>query len=345
MKLFTRITLLMVLALTLAAPTAALAQDEMPCFGLDQASCDILYKVGPETFSSFAMSYTFSVSYTGEGEDTAVSSEGTGDFSLVESAEDPLKSFNMKMAGTGGDSEGSGAYEFRIIDGVFYMMVEGEEAWMSFPLEKGIEMADMPFDMESMMAGNMDAMEGMGEAADMMGQMGPLMDMAGSYVTATREDVDGQAQITVAFDLTGLLSDPELSTNITDMFMANPEMLTGMAGGMGAEAVEMTEEELEQSAQMMGMMIPMFGMMFQQADISYTLKADAADNTFGGFMLHVALVIDPSMMSGMMGGESDAEVEPVEVMLDLEVNVWDYDAAFTYEVPEGAVELDMDTME
>ncbi len=339
MKMLTRVMLLMVFLLTLAVP--AVAQEDQLCFGLDEAQCDLFYNPGPEDFGSFAFDYSFALSTSGGEEPPVnVNSNGSGNWSLVPDAADPLKGFNMAMSLVGeaqGEGETqSGSLEFRIIDGVFYANAEELGGWKYAELQTLIESGGMPFD-PGMLAGG-EGMAGMADAQEMMAAMGPLSALLEKHITVTSEATpDGGTNFALQFSLGDFLMDPELSQGLNEVMpslMENPAVQEALGAGG-----EMTEEELQQMQQQLPMLVGMFGMFLSQTDIGYTEKV-SADGSFAGFVVNFDMTFDPSMM-GMGSMDEDAPPpEPMVISLTLDVNVSNYDAGFEYQVPEGATPIE-----
>jgi hypothetical protein len=324
MKTFTRFALLLVFIMALAVP--AVAQDE--CYGLSADDCALFTNIGPAEPMDLAMNISFAMSVTGE-EPLDVTMNGAGSISFFADAEDPLKSFSMQMAGTGGDGMESNDFEFRIIDGIFYMPDPETGEWRYVALQSLIDSMGMPMDMTDMMSGNM------GDMTSGMEELGALGETLKSYYSVARGadmEIAGTsvATFSASFDLPGFLADPALMTGVTEMLKANPAALGAM--GMGGEG-EMTEEELEEAAQTMGMGIMMLSMIFKDMELAYDIYVDPATSYFHGFDLNFAMNVDPSMM----GGDSDAE--PIDVSLNLNVEFSDYGGTFEYVVPEGATEV------
>ncbi|MBN1286723.1 MAG: hypothetical protein JXB47_15095 [Anaerolineae bacterium] len=334
MKRLTRIALLVVLVLTLVVPTAALAQDD--CYGLSEADCKLFTDMGPKDAKSFAMSFTFDLATTGD-EPTTITSSGEGSFSVVEGAEDPMKSFSIAMTVNSDDGKESASFEFRIIDGVFYMTDPKTGEWKFKALDALMKAANMPIDPSSMFTGEGAAAGAMGGFTE---SMGPLADLVKSYYSVVRGADGAVGDITVAmfdakFDIAGLVKDPGLTEGFTGLLKSNPQILSSMGMTTGAE---MTEEELEGAAQgMSGFLIGMVSMILQNANLTYSVKIAPDTANFHGFTLHFDMTVDPSMMG--MGGGDEEKPKPVEVNLNLDVNLWDYGATFEHVVPEGATEL------
>lgn len=348
MKRFTRAALLFVLVLALLVPMSASAQ-EMPCYGLSSADCELYYKPNTtmEGVSSFTLNYTFNLNVPDTVE---LNSDGGGNFSEVPGAADPLKSFNLDMVinGSGNDmttgETQSMSFEFRIIDGMFYLNtegladfegIEGLQGWIGFMLEPLITaimesggLADMGLDLEGLLSGEA------AEMPDVSGMdMAPFADLFTKYVTATRGadiDVAGNAvaPFTVSFDLAGLLADPGL----TEAMNALTTSLSGMAGE------EMSEEDL-QSMQMMVAMIPMLGMMFSDTAISVTQNVGVNDGYLYGFGFNLDMTLDPAMMAGFTGESDDASAEPVTIVLNFFVELTNHNQSFTFTAPETFTDM------
>lgn len=340
MKLFFRLTLVLAL-LAMLAPTAVFAQGggELPCFGLSPADCELYYSLtqGEMNTTSFAMAYAFNLLVTG-AEGAEVTSNGEGHFSLVPEATDPLASFNMDMVTDNTVvAEGqttSGPFEFRIIDGNFYANVEGQ--WQYTALETLLE-ANNIVDLESLMAGAAPGGMSEEEMAQMAEAMAPYAGLFESYITIERGadlQVEGNtvAVFNISADLAGLFSDPNLGQAL------------GAVMQMGGQ--QLSEEEQEQMTQMMPMIVGMMGMFFSDSSLSISTRYGVDNGYFYGFDVDFAMTIDPNMFAGLMGGmpSEEEQEEPVNLNLQLTVDLSQHNAAFTYQVPEGAVEVSPDEM-
>lgn len=333
MKMLTRIAFLMVFVVALLVPGAALAQED-DCYGLSETNCALFTGIGSNEFNSFAMDFTFGLTVTGD-DPVDASATGEGSFSLNPDAEDPLKSFNMAMTVTTTAEGEDVQIEFRIIDGVFYLTDPETGEWYFKEMQALIESGGMPFD-PSMFTSD----EAMGQMAGMEESMGQLGELIKSYYSVEYQGESMVADNTVAvfnakFDIAGLLSDPQLSPAITEFLKASPELLGEM--GMG-DTSAMTEEEIEEAAQGMGMMVGMMAMIFQQTNLTYDVKVAPETGLFHGFTINFDMVIDPSMM-GLGGGAEEEAPEPVEVTMNLDVNLWNHNAEFEYVAPEDPTEL------
>lgn len=340
MRLFTRLFLVLALLAALA-PTAVFAQGggELPCFGLSPADCELYYTLtqGEMDTTSFAMAYAFHLLVTGE-DGAEVTSNGEGHFSLVPGATDPLASFSMDMVTENTVvAEGqttSGPFEFRIIDGNFYANVEGQ--WQYAPLETLLESSNIA-DLESLMAGTMPGGMSEEEMAQMAEAMAPYASLFEGYITIERGadiQVEGNtvAVFNISADLAGLFSDPNLGQVIATLVQMSGE--------------EMTEEEQQQMTQMMPMVVGMMGMFFANSSLDISTRYGVDNGYFYGFDVDFAMTIDPNMFAGLMGDTSseEAQQEPVSLEMQLSVNLSQHNAEFTYQVPEGAVEVSPDEM-
>lgn len=343
MKLFTRIALVL-LVFTLLIPATVFAQggEDMPCFGLSAEDCELFYAMSmmmPEDFTSFAMDYEFTLTIP---EQVDITSTGEGAWVLVdEMAADPLASFALSMdtqnVGTMEGETEEGPFSFVITDGNFYMSnPENPEEWAYFSLAEMMATSGIELD-PSMMEGAMDPEMMTG----MMDMVGPFMGMAEEYVTVTREadmNVDGNtvAVFTTTVDMAGFLNDPALTENMMGM----SEVIGELAAQTGTE---MSEEDL----QMLPMMFGMIGMMFSDATITTSAMAGVDNGRAYGFTFALNMTLDPMMAASMMGEtpEDPSEMEPLVIDMDLGVNIYGYDGAYTIEAPADAMEIDPESMQ
>lgn len=351
MKLFTRVAFMLALVIALLVPMTASAQ-EMPCYGLSSGDCELFYQ--PNTtmgdVKSFTMQYTFNLNVP---ETFELSSDGGGNLSEVAGVEDPFKAFNMDMVVNGSMNDltsgesGAGSIEFRIIDGMFYLNLAGipdvEESmkgWIGFMLEpfltammEQFSAMGVPMDLESLMSGEAAGMADMGEM-----DMSAFEDLFNKYITVTRGadiDVAGNAVavFTMNLDLAGVFADPGLTEAVNQW--------TTMVGEMAGD--QMTEEDL-QSLQMTGAMLPMLGMFFANTTFTLTEHVGVNDGYMYGFGFDLNMTLDPTMMAGMMGGEVDAEAEPVTIVLNFMVELTNHNSEFTFTAPETFTEISPEEM-
>jgi hypothetical protein len=333
MKRLTRFVLPLALLLALLAPGAVFGQEEMPCFGLSQGDCTLMYssQEAMAGVNSFTIDYTFALSVT---DVLDISSGGGGNFSSVPDAADPLASLNMDMATDNtatieGETE-SATVEFRIIDGNFYLGIPMEEgaplSWMWVSLQHLVDLmaeeSGMPFSLEDLMSGEMAAMGGLGD----MSQMAGLLEAFLPYITAERgadADVAGNpvAVFTTTVDLAGMFGDPGLS------------QVVGSLAAIGG--AEMSEEELQQ----VQMFLPMLQMLFQQSSVSMVEQIGVNDSYTYGWGFDFAMTIDPMMMAMFGGGAVEEEAEPVDINLSIFVQITNHNQQFKFTVPEGAIEI------
>lgn len=303
---YMRFAVLFTLLALLVAVVPAFAQDGT--FGLSPEDYALFSAANANSAAAQSLAYDFTMELTVAGiEDSDISAtiNGTGELSTTDMM------FSMTTTGSvnaNGDELPTNI-EVRVIgDMVYFNLGEG---WQGSALEDLASTAGgaagLPVSPEDLMSGDLSGM------GDMGASMGDLASFDGTkYVSMERlDDADGLAHFSTSLDIAGLLTSEELSGVI------------GMAlGGAMGGGSEMTPEQAAQMGQMMGM-------MFSDATLTLEQFINAETEMVENTVLSINLPLEALM--GTPGAL---------VSLTFDINLSNYDAPISIEVPEDVTMME-----
>lgn len=343
---FRLFALVVLVALIAGIVPFAAAQDAPPdlnCLGLSEADCAIVTAANDNfpNVQSFSDNFAFSASITGADAvmggmgnmaiDTNVSAEGSGTFAIDHSLmteEAPYAGVSMSMDVTGQSNGGSAPFSFVIVDGNFYIKDAETGAWKGSAISELASQDDMTMfgmPMGDMMSGDMTQMGDMEHNPMLAG----LLQLPG-LLTQERladETIDGANTAVFAYtlDLATLFSSPDVQKAVSDL------MTQAMAANSQAGANSQASSAMAQ--QMMGM----FPIILQSTTGSVTFKrwVGVDDQFVHKFELDVNGQID--LFGGAASTSSNVTpIPPIEVKLNLAVNLSNINATTAPVAPEGA---------
>ncbi|MBN1964284.1 MAG: hypothetical protein JW910_06535 [Anaerolineae bacterium] len=351
-------SLALVIVLLLGLVPAVSAQSDPTCFNLPAADCEILLSAMANTdanLNSFAMDYSFALSLAGlatmgpmlgsaDMGDISVTSDGTGAFAyMADAAAFPPIAMTMDLNGAvmGIDEDESGSFSFIIVDGNFYMENPDEMGqWLGFSILEAMAASDfealgLPFDLESLMAGEMPS--GALSPEDMMPNLGALglpedMDLSGmaaipgfiNYQRLADTEMMGQTMYVFSLDMD------------TAPLFASTEFQTMLTQALQAAAAE------DPSAAQMTMMIPML-MSGVALTANQTQYIGASDNFVHGMSLDINASLDlgAMMATGQTGsGGTEMQLPPITLDIHFDVNLDQLNGTFEIVAPAGAQMVD-----
>ncbi len=334
---------LLVVLFILALVPAAGAQDN--CLGLNEADCAIYTEASSMgmMFTSANMTYDFSLNVGGlamlvPGSDSiTITSSGSGAFSYDVAATDPTAGLSLDMQTSSSFSDGTttegGDFNFRIVDGFFYMQDPESGQWVGFELEAAVASGAMPID-PTMLGGA--AAEGFDPAVftEMLTGLGITDVAVEDVVSLTRgpdEDRMGQTVyvFTLSMDFGPIFQSPNFQQTITALMSM-----------MGSDDPSM--------AQMGAMMGP----LLQGANlvINVTEYIGADDGYIHGINITLTGDLDMSALFGAAGagagGNAGApQMPPITFAMSINVGFENINGAVSVTAPEGAQIIDPEDFE
>lgn len=305
--------ILALLALLLAALTpAAVAQEET--FGLGAEDYELLTSAIGQSSEFDSLGFDFTVTLTATGEEPVnVNLAGTG--LIGENEAGPV--LQITLGGTA-ETEGESqpvTFELIVIDNVAY--VNDGSGWQGQKLEDILEdfgsMSPVPLD--SIMGGgdmaeNPEAMEGMMEAMNALGEINPA-----DYVSMSRS----------GDEMVGDANTAHFTINVDAGKFLSSDAFTAL---MGAGMAMSGDENMAQQAEGMGQML---AMMFQDMNVALDYFVGTDDNMVRRFMFDFSMGVNPAMM----GASSDAQPVDVQLTIDATNIAYNVDVS-SITVPEGA---------
>ncbi|MBK8023584.1 MAG: hypothetical protein IPK19_19655 [Chloroflexi bacterium] len=304
----TGFALLMLAAILVLAP-AAFAQDTT--YGLSDSDFALWSNANATSaaFSSLTLDFTTDVSVVGldEGGDITVNLVGS-------SAIDTAGAFSLVV--TGDINSGGQAmpvnFEARLVGDMVYFNLGDGNGWMGGQAEdmmSGLGSsfaagAGLPVDPAALAEGDLSGL--MGNEDVMNAMMGLSAIDPSSFIAMTRSDADSLAQFNINFSISDLLQD---------------KAILGMLGGQLGGGAEMTDEELQQTGAMLGM-------MFGQAVLSFDQYVDTSSNLVERSVLTINLPLE------MLGGGAGAGVNVV-----FDIDLTSYNQPVTVEAPAEFTEM------
>lgn len=261
MKWFRVIALLLVLALGAALVPAALAQET---FGLSDDDF-ALWTAANENSAAFdTISYAYTTDMTIAGLDPSgdfvMTVAGAGQIGTVDGV--PL--FSMTAVGTLGLGEDSQPFdmEVRMVGDMIFTTFNDENGWMGGSISEifgqlgAFTGGALPIDPEALASGDLSGMEDMAAMPGMMEAMMGLssLDPAEFIAISRPENMDGQAHFVIDIGVGELLT--------SDAFA--PLLAMGAGQALGTGTGEMTEEEMEGMAMMVGMLFTDLELTYEQ---------------------------------------------------------------------------------
>jgi hypothetical protein len=311
MKKFRLSAALLLLALVLALVPAAFAQDGT--FGASQEDFDLWTAANTAlTTSAASIEFTASLAATGLGEstdDVTADVSGTGAFDLTD-MENPVLQLDITGTTTQGTTETPINMNLRIVDGVVYTN-EGD-GWTQEPLED--QLSSLTGELGGMTGTEVDPSdltsdESMTEAMNMFGDLN-----IEEFVSLDVSDESGARKFSLSFDVAGFIGSPAIASMMSG-FM-------GMSGG--ADAPEMSDEQMEQMSQMMGA-------LFGDATVTFDEWVDAETQTLNRAVLDIDFPLE-----GIMGPGAG-------VTFNFDAKLSHHGEPVTVEAPEGAVPAESDS--
>lgn len=316
MKPLRLVVLFALVALMVAVVPASFAQEET--FGLSAENFELFTAANANTSAESDFTYDFTLDLQISGiEDVDISGtlNGTGAIGSGDGA------FSLDVTGiytANGQTEPIDA-EIRVVGGNVYFNI-GDQGWQGATLEELLSFGGsaaggmgLPVDPEDLVDGDLSGMEGMEGMSDAMADLATLD--PGEYVSITRlDDADGLAHFSTSFDIGSLLSSEEFA---------------GLIGGviamqMGADAGEMSEEEVKQAGMMVAMM---FGSTSMTLDQYVNVETELIER----MVLDVQLPLDQMLGEGAL------------VSLTFDISLSNFGEPVTIEVPAGVEMLEMES--
>lgn len=303
MKKFRLSAALLLLALVLALVPAAFAQDTT--FGASQEDYDLWMAANEAlTTSAASMEFTATVAATGLGEgteDVTANISGSGAFDLTD-MENPVFQLDVSGSTTEGSEETPVNLNVRIVDGFIYTN-EGD-GWTQRALED--ELSSLTDELGGLTGGDVDPSDltsddAMSEAMNMFGDIN-----FEEFINLDVSDDEGSRRFALSFDVGGFIASPAIA-----------QLMSG-AMGMGGSTEEMSEEQMTQMSQMMGM-------LFGEATVSFDEWINAETQVLNRAVLDINFPLE-----AMMGPGSG-------ITLNFDVSLSNHGEPVTVEVPEGAV--------
>lgn len=325
--------LFMLLVMIAAIVPAASAQADVNCLGLNGDDCAIITAATENIASiqSFTQAFTFEFSVSGAAAMTggmdgvSLKADGGGPFIFNTAATDPAQMFSMGMningsvTGTGDDQ--SGTLELVVVDGVGYVKSPETGEWKGAKLD---ELFASFSEQAGAMAGGSSGggLEGLASNPAAMGLATAAMSfdpmkIPGFLSQERQADAEMMGQKMVAFNYTAdvgaFLTSPDFQNLVTQS--------AGLAGEANPDAAQMA------------MMVPMLASM-AAGQVNYTRWVGADD----GFIHRIAIAADINLdLSAMMGGgNSGAAMPPINMKLNLVVDLSEINNTSGPAAPEGA---------
>jgi hypothetical protein len=235
------------------------------------------------------------------------------------------------------DQTASGSADLIYKDKGLYLRLEspnGAEAWFGDMLKlTEADLAEFDVSLAEMMTQlqSEEFQQGWAQMSEFTGLSQQVTDLVNKYIVTTRgEDVDmmGQTMIvfTTAFDLKGLLSDPELAALIMD-FIQNPALAE-----LGAEMGDL-EGVNETQIQFVLMTV---SLLLQEASFSAEQWVGADDLYLHKFAMNASLKLDMSLL----GANTEAESVAGSSSFSVEMANFNEDVMADVEVPAEYYSLD-----
>ncbi len=332
-------------ALMMLVIPAAAQENDLNCVGLSADDCQIVTDAIAQTeeLQSFTQSYSFELSITGGDamgmSAVSIQSEGSGPFVAMPDG-DAMAPFNMgldmtgSISGTGDDM--SGSFSMAVVDGIVYFQNPETGTWGGVKAEDLF--AVLAEQMGSMMGGTMGGGSSSSSPEEMLNNpaVGQLAMAAmtfdpfaiDGFISQARGDdaeLDGQTMyaFTHTFDVDALLTSPEFQELVS-------------AGSTAAM-------EASPDAAQMAMLAPMFAQMVS-GEVTFTRWIGADD----GFAHRLVVAADVNLdLSAMMAGSSSSdapEMPPINLSLNLTVDLTNINDTASPVAPEGATIRTRDEM-
>ncbi|MDX2159938.1 MAG: hypothetical protein SF162_01310 [bacterium] len=301
-----RFLLVLVLLVTVAIPV--FAQD----FGLSGEDSALLNEAVNNSTAADSLRYEFTAVVTASGVDSS-------DLNLNVSGSGVISSDALSMI-VDGTIEASGetipaALEVRFVNETFYLGLAGQ--WFSATPDELTNLgsavggqAGLPIDPSALAGGDMSGMAGMEGMGDLMTSLAEL-DPA-TFISQSRlADAGGDAVFQTAFDVEMLFSTPAFG----QLFAM------GMAQGSASAGGEMTPEQAEMMAQMIGV-------MFADAEFTFDQFVNVETRTVSSAVLSLNLPLE-----GLVGQPGAG------LTVELTVDLSGYNEPVSVEVPADAQPL------
>lgn len=331
------IVLLALLVMIAALVPAVSAQADVNCLGLNGDDCTIITTATENIASmqSFTQVFTFELSVSGAAAMTggmdgvSLKADGGGPFVINTSVTDPAQMLNMginingSLSGTGDDQ--SGSFELVVVDGVGYVKNPATSEWKGAKLDELL--ASFSEQAGAMAGGTSGAsgggLEGLTSNPAAMGLATAFMSfdpmkIPGFLSQERQADAELMGQKMVAFNYTAdvgaFLTSPDFQNLVTQS--------AGVAGQASPDAAQMA------------MMVPMLAGM-ASGNVNYSRWVGADD----GFIHRIAIAADINLdLSAMMGssGGSDASMPPINMKMNLTVDLSEINSTTGPTAPEGA---------
>jgi len=303
-------------ALLLLIVPAAFAQD----FGLSDADSDLLAAANENSAAASSFAYDFVATLSIIGLDTQpITANLSGSGVIVSDMSGDLFSLQvLGQLGSGGQTIPVN-FEARLINDMLYLNLGDGSGWMGGPLDEllsddmfgeltGGMGTDLPVDPGALASGDLSdlmMMPGLTEAITGLSTLEPER-----YISLNRLATEGGvAQFRLTLDLAGLLSSPEIGSLLGMAMM-------GDAGSMGMSQAEMAQ---------MGQMI---GMMFAGSMISLDQYVDVERELVNRTVLAVTLPLE-----GLLGAPGAG------IDLTFDINLSGYGQSFKVEAPASFTPL------
>ncbi len=303
-------------ALLLLIVPAAFAQD----FGLSDADSDLLAAANENSAAASSFAYDFVATLSIIGLDTQpITANLSGSGVIVSDMSGDLFSLQvLGQLGSGGQTIPVN-FEARLINDMLYLNLGDGSGWMGGPLDEllsddmfgeltGGMGTDLPVDPGALASGDLSdlmMMPGLTEAMTGLSTLEPER-----YISLNRLATEGGvAQFRLTLDLAGLLSSPEIGSLLGMAMM-------GDAGSMGMSQAEMAQ---------MGQMI---GMMFAGSMISLDQYVDVERELVNRTVLAVTLPLE-----GLLGAPGAG------IDLTFDINLSGYGQSFKVEAPASFTPL------
>lgn len=333
---------LLVVLLILAIVPAAGAQDN--CLGLSEADCAIYTDASTMgmMFTSANMTYDFSLNVGGlamlvPGSDSInITSSGSGVFSYDPAGTD-TSALTLQMDTSSSFSDGTstegGDFNFRIVDGFFYLQDPATGEWLGVELESAVDSGAVPFDpsmLGDMAAGGFDPSV-FTETLTGLGITDVNVEDVVSLTRGPDEDRMGQTVyvFTLSMDFGQIFQSPNFQQTVT--------ALMSMAGSD------------DPSMAQMGAMV---GPLLQGANlvINVTEYIGADDGYIHGINITLTGDLDMSALFGAAGagagGNAGApQMPPITFDMSLNIGFENINGAVTVTAPEGAEIIDPEDFE
>ena len=312
MKKFRLSFALLLLALVLAVVPAVFAQDDT--LGASAGDFNLWTSSLADSVGADSMAFDFTATLDVAGiQDTTVHANLTGSGALDKSGDSPVLQLDVTGTVESGSDSQDVNLSLRIVDGMVYL--NSGDGWkggslaevaggLSSAFGQGLASGAGIPDPSSLASGDLSALTSNPAMASAMAALSSLK--PSDFLSLSRTDASGAADFTLDLDLAKLLASPALAP-----------MFAGALGGASAgtgDAAPMTDAQIAQMGQMMGM-------MFGQATITFDSHVDLESKLVNELALNVNLPLDQIMGPGAL------------VSVTFDINLSNYNEPVNVEVP------------